>query len=1101
MEKTKKRINKKTTLISVLIAIVLVFSLLTMRAAAANILLRGMLIFYGNTFVAWHPMDSYQAQPNGTIAYTGQGALDPYRSAQTGMHAYTFDRGGGLGSSSDIIYEMKSHQPISYWKAISSDVKAVHGGSWHGGVTIGGNYYYWDGQGGDNKDNTYWHWWCADCGNGDFGFNYYMWKSVAEKLKVMGNNYNVYIGDWKYGGLEMGASFGTTIKKHMCTQYSYNVYYIKYDNNGGSGSIENTTHLYNNGRTSYNGVTKDYQYEGKKLSSATNKITSSKPTRAGYRFIGWEYDGKTYTSGQEISNLTTSNGETLTFKAKWQPIEISYNSNGTSVTAKNTYNDSFTTNPSGTEDDTTFVPGIDTDKVTLSSGSKFSRVGYTLSHWNTKGDNSGTKFNLSQQTTANQIPLTGGYRILYAIWNPITYKVSYTKGLTNDANASHSIAQDTIRFDQNYTTKANVWTGRTYTLAFDANLPKRSDRTTTKNTTTVHATFNGSLTFNKWSIAGNYKSGTYNASTAVTQPNWCSTQNGTATATATWNNTVLNNFGTPYLKGYTFKGYWFNTNGTGTAGVEGDFSTATETGITSITINPNTSAFNKTLYAWWSANNSTIKYNGNNTTNNIYGDKVTTNFTGSTSDTTLTYDSSGTLATNKFNKVGYEFKCWSTSSNGNDANALTFTDGQALDVDTVNKLLEFKGVQDSGASITLYAIWEPINYTVTFDGNDNWNNQAAYTQVFRFDQTLPLTANKFNRIAPYTKDNVLLTDSYNFIGWTYTKNQSTVEFTDKQSVKNISTRNGVVLKEITLYAIWQKDLKLTISLNNGKFNGVGDDIVLTHTIYNNVYYWDFPIAEYFGSYDSDTGMNTNLRKADESCGDYRFIGYSLVKISIVPDETPQNMDVYSQSRISKYRAYNNTTLYAIWEKPLQSATTAFRTAGTVGEHDITNAEVTSRDRGIKELYVTAKAGEHITYGIYILADKDITTSISFDDKINRIYSNPGPWTDNLNDSNLTSNSLNKEIVQSSQSVYQGGFYLPRYLGTNESEPASRGVKEYKVYFKNQQDSYFMTKYKGKKEEAIVILTIKLVNDTDIPGVDPIPDDPQAKIEDLKTVIK
>lgn len=85
--------------------------------------------------------------------------------------------------------------------------------------------------------------------------------------------------------------------------------------------------------------------------------------------------------------------------------------------------------------------------------------------------------------------------------------------------------------------------------------------------------------------------------------------------------------------------------------------------------------------------------------------------------------------------------------------------------------------KENGSNIVvLYATWEPIRYTIQYNGTENWNNQAAYkSQVYRYDQYLTLDANKFTRKAPHditTDDGCIFTlkSGYSHVGWGFGTN-------------------------------------------------------------------------------------------------------------------------------------------------------------------------------------------------------------------------------------------------------------------------------------------------------------------------------------------
>ena len=79
------------------------------------------------------------------------------------------------------------------------------------------------------------------------------------------------------------------------------------------------------------------------------------------------------------------------------------------------------------------------------------------------------------------------------------------------------------------------------------------------------------------------------------------------------------------------------------------------------------------------------------------------------------YDTAQALEANRFTKEGYTFKGWSTTANGQ----VVYTDGA-----TVNNL-----TATNHGTVTLYAVWEANQYTVTFkdwDGSVLKTEQVAY---------------------------------------------------------------------------------------------------------------------------------------------------------------------------------------------------------------------------------------------------------------------------------------------------------------------------------------------------------------------------------------
>jgi uncharacterized repeat protein (TIGR02543 family) len=97
-------------------------------------------------------------------------------------------------------------------------------------------------------------------------------------------------------------------------------------------------------------------------------------------------------------------------------------------------------------------------------------------------------------------------------------------------------------------------------------------------------------------------------------------------------------------------------------------------------------------------------------------------------------DNSGTLTANTFTREGYTFDGWATAPNG----AVVYTDGQ-----------EVTATSEDKGPVTLYAVWTPIAYTLSYELNGGTaTNPATYTTA----ETLTLNA-------PTKAD-------HTFIGWT-----------------------------------------------------------------------------------------------------------------------------------------------------------------------------------------------------------------------------------------------------------------------------------------------------------------------------------------------
>ena len=195
----------------------------------------------------------------------------------------------------------------------------------------------------------------------------------------------------------------TTTANSIQTATLAKKYYVKYDANGGSGTMANSTHLY--------GVSK--------------ALTANAFTRTGYKFLGWSTSSTataaTYTDKKSVSNLTTTAGATVTLYAVWQgnTYYIKYNPNeGT-----------------GTMENSTHIYGT-TSTLTKNV---FTRKGYSFKGWSISA--SSTTVTYADQANVTKATSTAdGVYNLYAVWQGNTYYIKYNAngGTGTMANSEHT---------------------------------------------------------------------------------------------------------------------------------------------------------------------------------------------------------------------------------------------------------------------------------------------------------------------------------------------------------------------------------------------------------------------------------------------------------------------------------------------------------------------------------------------------------------------------------------------------------------------------------------------------------------------------------------
>ena len=145
----------------------------------------------------------------------------------------------------------------------------------------------------------------------------------------------------------------------------------------------------------------------------------------------------------------------------------------------------------------------------------------------------------------------------------------------------------------------------------------------------------------------------------------------------------------------------------------------------------------------------TVKYNANGGS-------------GAPSSQTKWYGTALTLSSTKPTRTGYTFKGWATSASG----SVAYAAGASY---TAN------------AAVTLYAVWQALTYTVSY--NANGGSGAPSSQTKTYGTALTLSSTKPTRT------------NYNFLGWGTSASSTTVSYAAGASY----TANAA----ITLYAVWE----------------------------------------------------------------------------------------------------------------------------------------------------------------------------------------------------------------------------------------------------------------------------------------------------------
>lgn len=539
--------------------------------------------------------------------------------------------------------------------------------------------------------------------------------------------------------IEQG-SFGN---KSFTANWKLNEYEISYELGGGTNAVSNPV----------------------KYTVESEKITIGEPTKMGYDFLGWTWDGQTEPDKAPVINKG-SIGD-MTYTANWKATEytITYNlDNGELETGK--------TNPEKYT--------IESDSITLNNPT---RTGYTFKGWSTSdGDTPVETVTIAKGST--------GAKSYMAIWEATTYTITYIMdGGTNHADnpSGYKItdaditlkaptrtgyvfkgwkadgtgeAQETVTIASGSTGNLSytaTWEKVEYTVIFDSKegsavsqagvkfeekITKPTDPT--KEGYTFAGWFKETTLDNEWNFDNDvvtanitlYAKWTVNQYTATFDVNGGDSVDP-AKITKNYQE-ELETLPVATRTGYSFAG-WF------TAATDGDEISAT----TKMPVN------GATYYAHWTINQYTVKFDGNKGSDGAEIKKD--------------YDAAiGELPTST--RTGYTFDGWYTEKSGG------------------TKITEASKIPSKNT--TYYAHWTINQYTVTFDGNGGSNGDAITADYDSELQTLPTSTR----------------EGYTFDGW----------YTAKTGGTKILTTTKMPLDGATYYAHWNTvDYTITYDLNDG----------------------------------------------------------------------------------------------------------------------------------------------------------------------------------------------------------------------------------------------------------------------------------------------
>ena len=456
----------------------------------------------------------------------------------------------------------------------------------------------------------------------------------------------------------------------------------------------------------------------------------------GYHFNGW-YGNAGCTGTGITSNPYVGSSEGGNWTWHWiggyypdaTDITYSYYAKFT----ENSYSVKFHAN-TGTGSDVTQSGFVYGTSKTLRKNT-FTKTGYTFAGWATSANGNveySDEQSVSIATTSNNATVD-----LFAKWTANQYTVTLKpNGGTPDTDQSVTATYDAAMPTGSIAARSK--TGYTFAGYYDAK---------SGGTKYYNANLSSARTWNYAQNKDLFAQWTANKYTVVFDKNGGS---GTMANQGFTYDVAQNLTNNAFSRtGYTFAGWNTKANGTGASYGNG-------ASVSNLTATANGTV---TLYAQWSPISYTVVFDKNGGS-------------GTMANQGFTYDVAQNLTNNAFSRTGYTFAGWNTKANGTGA---SYGNGASVSNLTAT----------ANGTVTLYAQWSPISYTVVFNANGGSGTMA--NQSFTYDVAQNLTANAFTRAG------------YKFGSWNRATNGSGASYTNGQSVSNLANTNGAT---VNLYAQW-----------------------------------------------------------------------------------------------------------------------------------------------------------------------------------------------------------------------------------------------------------------------------------------------------------
>ena len=265
---------------------------------------------------------------------------------------------------------------------------------------------------------------------------------------------------------------------------------------------------------------------------------------------------------------------------------------------------------------------------------------------------------------------------------------------------------------------------------------------------------------------------------------------------------------------------------------------------------------NKTYYAKWTPNKYKITFVKNGATGGKMADM-----------TGIAFNAEKALTANAFTRKGYKFVGWTTADPNTEAEGEIYA----------NKA-KVKGLSyENGATVKLYALWEIIDYKITYNLNGGTNseeNPATYQVI-----TDTITFQKPTRTG------------YTFNGW----------YSDKKFKTKVTTIKKGSIGNRTLYAKWTAN-KYTVIFNKNDEASPGGSA--TGTMKNQTLTYNSTTKLTANAFKKKGYTMTGWNTAPDGTGD--SYANAMAKANVSPDNGAK-VTLYAQWKLTDYKINYNVT--------------------------------------------------------------------------------------------------------------------------------------------------------------------------------------------------